>query len=142
MKNKSMIYSAVLAVLLLSLLFSCKKETPATRYQVVNNCTYFVAGDDPDVNGTFWSAIVYVYKGNDVISQQNLGNIAPEGGKSAITEVNSGATSVRLSFLKARLNVYLNVRYYAVTPVDLTAGQLTTVTMTDDTPVSTILPTQ
>jgi hypothetical protein len=142
MKFKSTIFVVILAGLLLTLLFSCKKETPATRYQVINNCKRYELYPDPNANGTFWSTTAYVYKGKVVISQQNLGIILPDGGTSDAIEVNSGATSVRISFFKTRVNQYQNIRYYVVTPADITAGELTTITITDVTPISTTLPTQ
>lgn len=138
MKNKLLNCSAVLILLLFAILFSCKKETPATRYQVVNNCARYEFHADAHVNGTLWSVTTHTYKGTTVISQESLGNIGPDGGTSSIIEVNSGATCVRISFLKDPGSV----RHYVVTPADITADELTTVTITDATPTSTILPTQ
>jgi len=142
MKIKSTIFVVILSGLLLILLFGCKKETPSTRYRVVNNCVRYESHADPNVNGTLWSATAYTYKGAVVISQESLGNIGPDGGTSAIIEVNSGATSVRISFLLTRHDPNINIRYYVVAPTDLKAGKLTTVIITKDTPTSRILPTE
>jgi len=141
-KIKSRIFVVLLAGLLLTFLFSCKKETPATKYQVVNNCARYESHADPNVNGTLWSATAYSYKGAVVISQESLGNIGPDGGTSSIIEVNSGATSVRISFLKMPTSQYGSVRYYVVTPTNLSAGKLNTVTITEATATSTNLPTE
>ncbi len=66
----------LICLFLISCLFlTCKKETPTTRYKVINNWKRYDWPSNPSRNGTLYSVVVYAYQDNVVIGQESLGNI-------------------------------------------------------------------
>ena len=57
------------------MMLSCKKdEVETTAYRVVNNQSKFVSSM-PYLNATMYEIVVYCYKGNDIVRQDNIENV-------------------------------------------------------------------
>ncbi len=89
----------MLLFVLVIFLISCKKdkEPELTTYQITNNSDKLTYSTQY-LDGTCWDVIVYCYSGTDVVRQDNLTEIKPEGGKSDIRDAGDNITKIKVSF--------------------------------------------
>lgn len=101
-------------------------ETTA-RCQVVNNVTPVTSAIGAD--GTMYEANVIFYGDSAEIGKVLIGDVSPAGGKSPVILPLEGVTRARVSFKLCPITgTEYTVNYFA-----LTVGGLTTITITDDT---------
>ena len=133
---------STLIVLFSLLLFSaCKKESiPVTTYYLSNDVTKQISSV-PYLDGTMYEVVVYCYKGNDIIRQDNIDPIAPDGEISKKIEVPAEVEKIRVSFKflppeSSSYSLTSNYRRYVVTSYLLKAGVDNKASLNDDTMLS------
>lgn len=139
MKNLSQKLLVALSFILFISLIGCEKEEEKTTYQIINN----FPGEDTDVeylNGTMWEVVVFCYTGTDVVRQDDVAPIAPDGGKSEKIEVEPNFEKIKVSFKllpsqSPYYNMEANHRQYVVAYLMLEKGRNNVVTFTENTMV-------
>lgn len=111
----------IIFFVLIIFLIGCKKDEPEkTTYQITNNITPVDTTQTEEyLDGTLWEIVVFCYNGDDIIRQDNLPFIKPDGHKSAITEVTDNITKVKVSFKylpheSPNYDLSINFRRYVV----------------------------
>lgn len=97
---------------------SCREEEKPTTYQLFNNSNRIVT-DIQYLDGTMYEVIVHHYYKTKLIQENNIGEIATEGGKTGLMNVpaNTDLFKVSFKFLPARSPDYIapwNIRYYMI----------------------------
>jgi hypothetical protein len=95
---KNLLFITLTFALLIA--FSCKKDEDLTKttYQIVNE-NELQTSVDPYFTGALYEVVVFCYdKNGDIIRQDNLDPINPEGGKSELQEVDPECVKVKVSF--------------------------------------------
>lgn len=87
--------------LLLLLLIAASCESDPTTYQIVNNKEFVVSENDPLVDGSLYEVVVFVYFEDDIVRQDNVSAVAPDGGVSSTFEVPETCEKIRISFTSA-----------------------------------------
>lgn len=101
--------------------------------QVTNNATVFTSAIGAD--GTMYDAKVIFYNGTTEMSELPMGNLTHSGGLSAILTAPEEATQARVAFLllPSTNTDPANVMQYTVDYFTLTAGSLLSISITDQT---------
>lgn len=121
-------------------LISCKKEEDKTTYQIINNAELELT-DIQYLDGSMYEVIVFHFKGDDVIHQDEIIKIEAGGGKSEIFDVSDGCEKLKLSFrfLPEQSDLYdipANSRKYLVDFTVVEQGKNNILTLTGQTMIS------
>lgn len=121
-------------------LISCKKEEDMTTYQIINNAELELT-DIQYLDGSMYEVIVFHFKGDDVIHQDEIIKIEAGGGKSEIIDVSDGCEKLKLSFrfLPEQSDLYdipANSRKYLVDFTVVEQGKNNILTLTGQTMIS------
>jgi hypothetical protein len=97
---------------------SCREEEKPTTYQLFNNSNRIVT-DIKYLDGTMYEVLVHHYYKTKLIQEDNIGEIATEGGKTGLMNVpaNTDLFKVSFKFLPSKSPEYIaswNVRYYMI----------------------------
>lgn len=132
-------------ILLLACLFvlfiSCEKTT---TYQIVNNSSYAGSSCDGYLDGSMYEVVVFQYIGNDIVKQDNISKISYGGDMSDEIQVDNDIEKVKVSFMMlprecAYYELPSNKRLYVVAYSYMKEGELTRITIDDNTMVSNSL---
>ena len=125
---------------------SCEKDEkdPVPAYQVVNNMDEYTDNEGvEELDGTLYDATVYYFKENgDMIGNEELGNLPPDGGTSQEVEVTDkkDAEKVKVGFLYLpRDNSYdvENPTYYTKSFYYLEKGETKEIEINGNTMIGT-----
>lgn len=128
----------------LLLIISCQKDDePETTYQILNNSSK-ITTIDPYLDGTMWEVVVFCYAGEDIVNQDNINEIGPDGSYSEKINVTPDVTKIKVSFkLIGPLSDYydedFNIRKYIVAFTVIQKGKNNLVTLDGDTMIGNSL---
>lgn len=125
-------------LILLILFIGCEKEK-ITSYQVVNNGTREPFVYDTIIDQTLFDVVVFCFNDKDeVVRQDDLLDVPPDGGQSEIIETTPDIVKVKVSFMFIPENSLFydmeeNVRRYTNTIFYLTPNENTQLIIDDNT---------
>ena len=139
--QSSKFLNALLLLILIVGISACSKkdsEPAKTTYQIINNVDRFTTTSDTYLNGSLWDVVVYSYTGLDIVRQDNIISVSPEGGKSDLIEVPSTYEKVKVSFKllpreSANYSMASNYRRYIVAFTTLEIGKNNIITINGST---------
>lgn len=123
----------LLLVLVVAIATSCKKPTTV---QVVNNSSFFNSTIE-GLDGTMYETSVLLYKGNDLVGQESIGDLMYGGDKSSFIEVEDYVDKAKVMFkFLPNSTIYSNPYKYTAQFYVISINEKNEIIITDETLIS------